>query len=49
MVKGEARGGPSTIQEVLWVRFPVGAGPSHLVGIRGGGSIEMESLVMNRS
>ena len=34
--KRQRWGGPSTDQEVLWVRFPVGAGSSHIKDVKNG-------------
>ena len=34
--KRQRYGGPSTNQQVLWVRFPVGAGSSHTKDCRNG-------------
>ena len=36
IVKGDNRGGPSTDQEVLWVRFLVGSGSSHTKDFKNG-------------
>ena len=32
--KRRQQGGPTTYQEVLWVRFPVGAGSSHTKDVK---------------
>ena len=34
--KRRRQGGPSTDQEVLWVRFPIGAGSSHTKDFKNG-------------